>query len=215
MNQEIIDSAQIANSDTTIPNHPPSPIEKSKKSFPWLVLLLFITFTSVSVYLFWQNQQLRSQLTAATSSPSPNPSASVALTQDSTAGWQTYTATDKKYTFRYPSDWKIQEKNGKVLIFPTGYREGTFFTLEPINSNFDFFLQKKSLETNCELKSGETKVAQNSNLQVASAYNECNGQIYGFYYINGSPNILISHHVNDSGYLESVGAILTTFKFTN
>lgn len=58
----------------------------------------------------------------ATATPRPtSPSVlSPTPTTDVAAGWNTYTSQDKKYTFKYPSDWTLHDESRYVDLYQDG-----------------------------------------------------------------------------------------------
>ncbi|MBU1085553.1 MAG: hypothetical protein ABIJ43_00615 [Candidatus Beckwithbacteria bacterium] len=89
-----------------------SPILPRKKSFKWLtvlIILILLTSTAIFAYQYFQLKQITPQ---PQTTPTPltiiNPSPSL----DPTADWKTYTSS--KYTFKYPSEWIVDEKCTKL-----------------------------------------------------------------------------------------------------
>jgi hypothetical protein len=131
--------------------------------------------------------------------------------------WNTYVNKSWKIFFKHPPTWKLEESNQQIKVYPSGYQPGTFFTITATNLTLTSFLAKNPTGTNCDLQVNESdNQGESKDIKTDYIYNECNGQIYGYYVLYGNDiNILIKHSFNDSGSLESVGAVLSTFKFTD
>jgi hypothetical protein len=84
----------------------------------YLVLSVFILlFLASTAFLYYQNMQLKNMLANyQTPVVLPTPSA----TADPTANWQTYTDSNRKFEFKYPTGWSIlpanDEQVGKIQV---------------------------------------------------------------------------------------------------
>ncbi len=94
-----------------------APVKLSSAKLVTSMFILIILLLGSSVFLFYQNSQLKKQV-AALSTPSPTASA----TSDPTANWKTY--KNDKYGFEFK--------------YPTSYQENT--KISPPESNLDLFL---------------------------------------------------------------------------
>jgi hypothetical protein len=147
--------------------------------------------------------------------PKSNPSPSPYIL--STENWKSYSNSNWNIYFKYPPDWKIVESSQLIKVYPSGYLKGTFFTITQIKENFSKILDRESDKLSCKLEDSPIgqDFGEDKNIIVESAFNHCN-KIIGFYYLYGKTgNILIQHSFSDSGVGNSVGAVLSTFKFTN
>lgn len=98
-----------------IPTLIPAP---AKPNFlvPILILLTFLS-ASASIFLYYQNQQLKQELTQLKNLPAnqitslPTPPRPIPLSSpnvvDPTANWKTYTSEASGISFRYPANWNI------------------------------------------------------------------------------------------------------------
>lgn len=78
----------------------------------WITILSMAVFVLLSlaavVFLYYQNQQLKTTLASYQTQATPTPSA----TPDLTANWTTYTDPRGVYSFKYPSDWTKSKDTG-------------------------------------------------------------------------------------------------------
>ena len=75
-----------------------------------MAIFVLLSLSAV-VFLYYQNQQLKSMLasyTSPTTKPQPTP------TSDPTANWKTYTNKQYGFTFKYPSDWEDVSKSDAI-----------------------------------------------------------------------------------------------------
>ena len=86
-------------------NYPDTP-ELSKKDNHWVTILATALFVLLSLgvvaFLYYQNQQLKTLLTSYQSTPTPSASPDTTLSD-----WKIYTNPIEKFSFRYPSSWRI------------------------------------------------------------------------------------------------------------
>ncbi len=135
----------------------------------------------------------------------------------STESWKTYSNRNWQISFKYPDGWRVVESSQVIKIYPTGYSDGTFFTLTQTHNSFSNILNTESTKLACRLDGGPINhsFGEDKNVNIDSAFNHCDKTI-GFYYLYGkTSNMLIQHGFDDSGAGNSVGAVLSTFKFTD
>lgn len=123
----------IANQQTTpaqnipqesVTNHPVS----NQKGLMLLILgvaILLIIVAGGAYYLGSKNTNLTSkpevpQPATSATTPTLNP---ITSTEDSTAGWKTYTSTEGKYSIKYPQDWVVEVYKEKYP-YNTSYDKG-------------------------------------------------------------------------------------------
>jgi len=102
--------------ETQVPKNPQIP-QPSRDSH-WITtasMALFVLMSlGVIVFLYYQNQQLKSMLASyQTPVTSPTPTA----TADPTANWKTYTNTGQNFSYRCPTEWNLGKNlnyDGKV-----------------------------------------------------------------------------------------------------
>ena len=105
---------QVQSDNTGAPVVPPVASELNQKDGRWITILAMAIFVLLSlgavVFLYYQNQQLKTLLTSYQFTPTPSASS------DPTSDWKTYTNPIEKFSFRYPSNWKIDisSENGDV-----------------------------------------------------------------------------------------------------
>jgi hypothetical protein len=84
----------------------------------WITIASMALFVLMSlgviVFLYYQNQQLKSMLASYQTQPSPTPVA----TADPTADWKTYSHKQLSFTIKYPPEWAIKE-DPKFVEFDT------------------------------------------------------------------------------------------------
>lgn len=80
-----------------------------------LLVLLFLSISVFALYLFYQNLQLKKQISSSTINPIvpilPIPSISSGSAPNPTADWKTYTDPEFPVQFKYPSDWEVKDTN--------------------------------------------------------------------------------------------------------
>lgn len=93
----------------TPPVFTPTPVEPEtvKKSYIWVIVVIFTFLLATSGFLFYQNQKLQKQIASLTPAPltSPQPAAEAA---DPTTDWKTYNG--KTLSFKYPVNWSVKEE---------------------------------------------------------------------------------------------------------
>lgn len=98
--------SQNKNLVTEPPDSPLIPHSKQSLLVPIFATLFVITLL-LAAFLFYQNQQLKNQLTQTTISPSPE----TTNEQDLAANWKKYSHTINQISFSYPTDWIIDQRN--------------------------------------------------------------------------------------------------------
>jgi hypothetical protein len=86
----------------------PTPVPtQSPKDNHWITIASMALFVLMSlgiiIFLYYQNQQLKSMLATYQTQASPIPTA----TADPTAGWKTYTNTKYLYSLKYPDNFTV------------------------------------------------------------------------------------------------------------
>lgn len=130
---------------------------KDGRTISVLAMAIFVLLAlGTIVFLYNQNQQLKSMLAKyqmPTSSPTPITVASPAATPDTT-GWKTYLSSGGKYTFEYPSGYKINENK---VVGVDGVSSPTPNTvqvissvLEGTNGNFAMAITHKNTSSNLQ-----------------------------------------------------------------
>ena len=190
-----------------------STVNSRPKTNNFLVTLLSILLLLTCIiagFFAYQTQQLVKELTVYKLQPEETPIATT--TPDPIADWKTY--IDSNFTFKYPNSWKIEVDKNLIKVFLVGYFEDTFFTIEKIDISPELFFESESKLIGCKLNLNNIQLGVDKKITIISAFNECKGNNYGYYYLkNTNYNVLIRHSLNDSMSNSSVGAILSTFKF--
>ena len=108
---------------TQLPTQVVAPPAKSHWFILISLILGIVLFTS-TIFLYFQNQQLKKQLvnqqvssTIQTPSPTPRTVSSISISPDETANWKTYKNTALGIEFKYPSDWYYLGA-GNNTLFP-------------------------------------------------------------------------------------------------
>ena len=118
--------------ESQVPEIPVTEPPKPKDNH-WITILSMALFVvaslSITGFLYYQNQQLKSMLASYQNTPSPTPTA----TTDPTANWKTYTNDAYKFSFKYPGDLNIENNqvdtsNYIQLIFNKSLTDS--FTIE-------------------------------------------------------------------------------------
>lgn len=78
------------------------PEPPKKKSFAWLLILVFLFLLASTGVLAYQYYQLKTQVASPAPSPFLVPSLTPTPSQDPTADWKTYTSTNLGFSFHYP-----------------------------------------------------------------------------------------------------------------
>lgn len=75
-----------------------------------IIIILIIALLGSLGFVFWQNFiQTKTSNTPTTSTVSTTASTSTPATTDPTAGWKTYTNSNYKFTFKYPTNYSVKE----------------------------------------------------------------------------------------------------------
>lgn len=209
----------------TIPHPVPEPIltsnqvevvETKPKSSPVVLILLIILavlLAASTVFLYYQNMQLKNTIASYQSQTSITPtsnSQSPFPTLDPTTNWKTYTG--KLFTFKYPSDWvkngefelKGQNQTMRIVIAEEGSMMNECMKEGPTETRSGFIVRNFTSDNTGEMCSGGdlTKLESWVVKDVSS---------YG-------PGIQIFYNSGQSGHPlpnEIIADILSTFKFTN
>jgi hypothetical protein len=218
---------------TTYPTPQPAPTSKTT----WIFIAVIVVLIGVASYFGYQNYQLKQPLT--TQQPSPTPATTIVdsptststptYTPDPISNWKTYTDTKNDYSIKYPSNFKIENKDEDVNI-------NDFTEADPNCKGGGCFLGTYSLKLSIKsvvsnqtnLKSiVDEKYNQDLNFYAdvtplklstlnnyLAYYFEATGaERYSNYYLmsNSGTILKISYANNGSKYLTQ---ILSTFKFT-
>jgi len=191
----------------------------------WLSILftiLFITLLTSTIFLFYQNLQLKQQpnkiVTEISTIPSPQVSSSTSSLSDQTIIWKT-ARHGGLFSYEYPSGWHVAElwqdnyaQNGIMLAIdpnpistaPRGGPLATFeITLLNGNQNPDEILQKRIDRFNLDNYSNITKEVINEGIGTVYYYK---GKMVGpmlegepvesyFFTFHKNPNDLINQQV--------------------
>jgi hypothetical protein len=216
-------------------NPTPQPPEKSKSSNSLTIIsmAIFILMSlGVIVFLYYQNQQLKSMLATYQAQSSPTPSA----TADPTANWKTYTNPTKTYSFKYPDGL-----NSDTLPGGTGFEGIRYTFMGPIQTasgktqteltdGYSFAVVKQGQSSELDPKTEIEKSVQNSKENCTSIstvsdvviakvdafqYSEnCLGTYTITYLSDGNYTYSISQLYTSESYKTVTDQILSTFKFS-
>lgn len=107
--------------------------ERQKGFSPVLIIVFVLVILGATGYFIYQSQYALTS-TPQTSQVSP-------LVTDATANWQTFTDTQGKFSFKYPSEWNINNTSDSINISNEG--SSIRFQLSPYPSiNFDTLYEK-------------------------------------------------------------------------
>ncbi|OGM77346.1 hypothetical protein A2188_03180 [Candidatus Woesebacteria bacterium RIFOXYA1_FULL_43_9] len=87
------------------PIAPVPPVPKKSNGLVWVLVVLVVFLSAVTVFFLWQNMQLRQQLAVMVQpvvTPSPSPSDS-----DGIADWKTYKNDVLGIEFKYPPEYSL------------------------------------------------------------------------------------------------------------
>lgn len=226
-----------------IPVNPPAnqPVKTSSSSKPILIILFvvgLIALSSLGTY-FIVKSQVKPQAPASSSSPVSSSSVQASPTPsviDETANWKTYTNTKYNYSFKYPQDWILQNKQ---LDIENGMIDNIEFIKNGQNRLLEFSAYQNSTSFGSTAK-GYLQYYQNmanENTEgpamiVTSNNKKINNNINGFQLSIGgadvtkkivfddngklfviSPNIMAMSPKEQSENEKTVDQILSTFKF--
>lgn len=96
---------------------------QNNKFLKIFIAVLIVFFCLIIIYLYLQNQKLKSQImqqiVPTVQVPSPTSIvSSISIPSDETANWKTYTVKEKLY-FKYPSNYFLKEQaKNSILISP-------------------------------------------------------------------------------------------------
>jgi hypothetical protein len=86
-----------------------------------LILIICLLFVSLAAsgFLFYQNLQLKKQISQLSVQPSPIPLVSPSPAAEAeTADWKTYTSNDQKFSFKVPKNLKVTQEERPIGIAP-------------------------------------------------------------------------------------------------
>ena len=217
-NKQIQDQTQI---QTGVSDVEEAPLQKPKsnKSLLLLMAALILILLASTGYLAFQNNQLRKEISQLQSSPSPTP------TPDPTANWKTYSNDAYKYSFKYPSSWKINTTSPQTTYLEAGsVDEPQTFARVSISETGE---NNKSVEELARSwRSGAVEKIQVGGEEAAKVLQNPNPEgeplVQGGYTISvfvknkSNINLLIQlETANLNTYQAIFDQILSTFKFTN
>lgn len=129
---------------TLIPQNPiqepvsnPTPVSEPKAKDYKLIavgLVVILILLSSTIYLGYQNYQLRKQIAQIQTSLSPSPTPTA--TTDPTANWKTYEDKENNFSIDYPSNWDVQKTTDNLISIDLTSHEGISvggITIDPIN----------------------------------------------------------------------------------
>lgn len=218
---------------------------ETKKNFPLLpliLILLFLSATTATAFLYFQNQSLKSQLSSLTqvianpegtlSEPTPE----AMMEEDPTADWKTYINPTQTYSFKHPngllSDTKASgsgyESIKFTLVGPTQIAsgrtqtelfDGYSFSVTKIGPSEQYKAQieiDKQIEDSkgaCqEVDPAETVIV--NNIQAYRYFGNCLGTFYTIFISDGRDTYRISQLFTNDNYKLITDQILSTFEFT-
>lgn len=212
--------------------------EKPKTNYLMIggtVLACFVIFGFGGYYLGRQSSQSQkyvndgqNQVSSATVPQADNPTTNSSSTPDQTANWNTYIDDIYKFSFKYPSDWKLNCTNANL---PDGW----------LDRNICDLVSPKALLDHGQISNGSYFVVgvskPNPNYANFSEYLDYSSKQYGYTFmdrkinnINGKigltknkeTNYLFERngHIINANWIYSetpddINQILSTFKFTN
>lgn len=241
----------MANSPQTTEVQPLTVGTRPKPNNFLVILLSVLLLLSVSIagFFAFQTQKLVNELTVLKTKENvvpvvtPEPESTFPMytepTADPTANWKTYTNTKYNFSFKYPSDFKINEMADEV--YSTAYR-GTIINSGPIDpfgkSLSITFSSRSNLndpDAACEQNDGvmgrcadykgrgvkfnkESSVINNST-GIYVQTNEPTAKTYYLRKTSGSKVVEVGLWNGDSTLtkndIDTLDQILSTFKFTN
>ncbi len=91
--------------------------EPTKKSFPWLIVIVIIFLLAGSSVLAYKYYQLKQQITQipASSIPTPLSTETPLPSADPTANWKTYIDSECGFEIKYPLEWQAEKDCVKGL----------------------------------------------------------------------------------------------------
>lgn len=217
---KLIDPTQIQTQEPVqIPIEAPI-TPQPKTNWILIVLSVFSVILLILVALLsLQNQKLKNQsidqrISPTIQIPSPTPQivSPISIPPDETAGWKTYINTKYGFSFKYPSEWKVQ----------TGIPNSGLISLEMSNDNRFFvwfspsvtiseWLEKtqsgKIIRKKTVVEYTFTVIQGGSNLESLEYALDVKG--------NGIVRFVIEPNSNNSESEKIFDQILSTFKFLN
>lgn len=239
-NQDNIGSQNAQQIGQNVINQPPLSSEKPKINYlamTAVILACFVVFGFGGYYLGKQSSQSQKYVNSgqnqvpSTTTPqanNPAPTTNPSSTPDQTANWKTYIDDIYKFSFKYPSDWKLNCTNTNL---PDGW----------LDRNICDLVSPKALLDHGQISNGSYFVIgvskPNPNYANFSEYLDYSSKQYGYTFmdrkinsINGKigltknkeTNYLFERngHIINANWIYSetpddINQILSTFKFTN
>ena len=95
---------EISTSTPLIP--PQEPVKKKSRVFTIAIIMLLISILALAGYFLWINY-----FGGGKPAPTPTPVVTIAPTptSDPTANWETYLDSENGFSFKYPSDWVMNQ----------------------------------------------------------------------------------------------------------
>lgn len=191
--------------------------KKQKRFSPVLISILVLAVLGIAGYLIYQKQNTLAP-TSQTSQTSP-------AAAKTTLNWQTFTDTEGKFLFKYPSAWAISSTSDSITIF-SNRGSSIRFQLSPYPSiDFDTLYKKPDGTIDQNLVFIRTKI---KNLTIdgykATMYtnestlaNQNKSFDISLYLDKGAPVTMISANTEPSlkeDLLSTFDQVLSTLKFT-
>jgi hypothetical protein len=165
MPEEVQSITPIITEPVITPPVMPDPVIPVPKKSPWpLILFLLLTATlAIASYFYWQNIQLKSQLTInAPPILSPSPST------DSTLYWQEYINTTHNFTFKYPVNLLLRSYGGSQVTAEEADKfviEGPYENIETQAGGPEYAIQVEVSSSKPNIESAGEKIVAYKELQ--------------------------------------------------
>lgn len=205
--------------DPTIPPQPVAPISTKQKNPLLTIIVIIILFLSLGAvgFLMYQNQQLKQQIAILTKPiPSPIPT----TIPDEADNWKTYNNNKYNFSFKYPSQWIVEEVNDKFLYLNNKKIDNSvtqtnqvFFTLSINTEKEEATWLRNRLN---EVSNSNIETINNIKYIITDLRSHSIG---GYSFIHAETvdknDVVYRFGLSDENYERYFAKILSTFKFTN
>lgn len=223
---------QIVQNPTPEPTLTPVQVSEPRTKFSViyliLSLLIFVLLAS-TVFLYYQNTQLKNTIASyqisalPTSTAYQSPVPSTIVFEERVAEWLTFIHLQENYSFKYPETWSVTESDN-ILVCPKDYKTNQenakeCFTITSDNRSFSKFISDIEKKYNHTISINSSIVRFSNDNTIYHLFNSGPAESrYSYTFIENSKlnkNIIVTSATAWDDYAYHLeGQIINTLKFT-